>query len=113
MQREPRIPKSDAAQLITLAQAVVRDAGTDGCAARTDIGALSTQARQLVAAGRVPLRLQTQLLNGIAALAAEAPACAPPPTVAPAPQPKQGKPPKHDHGHGHGHGDGQGNNGGD
>jgi hypothetical protein len=101
----PHLPKSDAAQLITMAQAVARDARTNGCAARTEIDALSAQARSLVAAGRVPLRLRAPLLHGVDDLAADAPACTPPPAPAPAPQPDQKQ--KHDKGHkahqGHGH----------
>ena len=101
----PRLPKSDAAQLIVLAQAVARDARTDGCTARSEIDALSAKAHELVASGRVPLRLRAPLLNGVDTLAAEAPACTPP---APAPEvknEKQKKPHKEHHDNGHHGGD--------
>jgi hypothetical protein len=102
-QSTPHLPKSSAAQLIALAQTVARDARSDGCTARSEIDALSATARKLVANGSVPLRLRVPLLNGVTALAAEAPACTPPP---PAPAPgengKNGKNGKdkvqHDHG---------------
>jgi hypothetical protein len=90
-----------------MAQAVARDAKTNGCAARTEIDALSTQAQALVAAGRVPLRLRAPLLKGIDDLAAEAPACTPPPAPTPAPQPLP------QHGKGHQKHDNHGHDGGD
>jgi hypothetical protein len=99
----PHLPKNDAAQLIALAQAVARDARTDGCAARTEIDALSAQARELVAAGRVPLRLRGPLLKGVDDLAADAPACTPPPKPATKPHPKHEKPPKGHKDHHHEH----------
>ena len=76
---EPHLPRSDAAQLITLAQAVSRDAPVDACAAQQDAATLAAKARELVAAGRVPLSLRAHLLAGVDAVAADAPACAPPP----------------------------------
>jgi hypothetical protein len=90
-----------------MAQAVARDARTNACAARTEIDALSAQARALVAAGRVPLRLRAPLLNGVDDLAAEAPACTPPAAPPPAPvaKPKHGKGHKEHHDHGHDGGD--------
>jgi len=105
----PHIPKNDAAQLITMAQAIARDAPTNGCAARTEIDALSTQAHALVVAGRVPLRLRSPLLKGIDDLAAEAPACTPPPAPAPQPQPQ----PESQHGKGHEKHQNHGHDGGD
>lgn len=117
-QAPPRIGKPAAAQLVALAQKVERDAPTDGCAAQRDIAALTAKAHELVATGRVPLRLRAHLLVGVQAVAADAPACAPPaPTPTPQPAPKHPalhkhpKPPKprdhgpHGHGHGHDHGD--------
>jgi hypothetical protein len=119
---EPRLAQRDAARLVALARRVARDAPSDGCAARRDVAALSSQAHALVAAGRVPLRLRAPLLAGVAAVAADAPACAPPaPAPAPTPAPAATAPPakarghekpgheqrphRHpDHGHGHGHG---------
>ena len=98
---------------MVLAQQVARDAPSDGCAAQREIAALSAQARSLVAAGRVPARLRAPLLDGVAAVAADAPACTPPaPAPAPAPveQPGNGNGKanghfKHkDHGNGKGHG---------
>lgn len=103
-QTTPHIPKTDAAQLIALAQTVAKDSGGDGCATRTQIDALGAKAHELVAAGRVPLRLRAPLLDGITALAADAPTCTPPPAPVNQPRPgKHGKPPKEHHGHGHGH----------
>jgi hypothetical protein len=107
-QSAPHLPKSSAAQLIALAQTVARDARGDGCTARSEIDALSAKAHELVANGSVPLRLRAPLLNGVTALAAEAPACTPPaptPTPAPAKAPKHGKPDKAHHDHGHHGGD--------
>ena len=116
---EPRLAHRDAARLVALARQVARDAPSDGCAAHRDLAALSSQAHALVAAGRVPLRLRAPLLAGIAAVAADAPACAPPAPArapAPAPAPVAAAPPAkprgheqpahapHGHGHGHGHG---------
>ena len=100
---------------MALAQQVARDAPNDGCAAQREIAALSAQARSLVAAGRVPARLRAPLLDGVAAVAADAPACTPPaPAPAPAPAPVEqpgngnGKANGHfkhkDHGNGKGHG---------
>jgi hypothetical protein len=110
---EPRLTQADASELVSLAQQVVRDAPTDGCAATSEIAALSAKANELVAAGRVPARLRGPLLAGVAAVAADAPACAPPP--APAPAPAASAPvEKRDNGkhkgkgHGHGHGDDEG-----
>ena len=103
----PRLPRSDAAQLIALAQSVAQDAGPNRCTARSEIDALSAKARELVAAGSVPLRLRAPLLDGVAALAAAAPTCTPPP--APVKPDKPGKPdnhpkpPKKDHGPRAGH----------
>jgi hypothetical protein len=91
---QPPLQKRDAAQLIALAQAVARDAPNDGCAARREIDALSAKANDLVSAGRVPLRLKAPLLAGVAAVAADAPACAPP-------APKKGKEKHHKEKHGH------------
>ena len=95
-----------------LAQQVARDAPNDGCAAQRGIAALSAKAHELVAAGRVPVRLRAQLLAGVAAVAADAPACTPPPAPAAAPAPvekhdngKHKGEKKHGHGKGHGHGD--------
>jgi hypothetical protein len=118
---EPHIARGDASQLVSLARRVARDAPADGCAAKRDIAALSAKANALVAAGRVPVRLRAQLLAGVAAVEADAPACTPPapaaapppaPASAPAPAPKNahGKGHAHGHekphhGHGHGHGD--------
>ena len=99
-QTAPRLPKSDAAQLIALAQTVAQNAGGDGCTARGEIDALGAKARELVAAGGVPLRLRAPLLDGVAALAADAHACAPAP-----PPGKHDKPPKPHHDHGHHGGD--------
>jgi len=107
-QSAPHLPKSDAAQLIALAQVVARDARVDGCTARSKIDALSAKARELVANGSVPLRLRTPLLDGVTALAAEAPVCTPVPAPVPVPVPppgKHGKPPKEHHDHGHHGGD--------
>ena len=111
---EPQLPRRDAAQLVALARQIERDAPTDGCAAKEEIAALSAKAHSLVAAGRVPLRLRGPLLDGVAAVAADAPVCTPP---APAPAPAPTPPPVKGHGnghhehkdHGHGHGDGNGN----
>jgi hypothetical protein len=86
---EPRLPKSDAAQLISLAQTVAAE--SDACTKRNDIGTLSAKARQLVADGSVPLRLRAPLLRGVDDLTAEAPACTPP-----HPKPHPQPPPKHD-----------------
>ncbi len=97
-QSAPRLPKSDAAQLIALAQTVAQNAGADGCTARSEIDALSAKARELVAAGSVPLQLRAPLLDGVAALAADAPVCTPP---APAPRGHG----KHKGKHGHDGGD--------
>jgi hypothetical protein len=106
---QPRLPKGDAAQLIALAQAVVRDAPQDPCAAQRDATTLAAKARELVAAGSVPPPLHAQLLAGVDAVAADATACTPP---APAPNPHgQDKPPKEKH-HGN-QGDNQGNSQGD
>jgi hypothetical protein len=112
---EPRLNRSDARELVSLAQQVARDAPSDGCAAQREIAALSAKAHALVAAGRVPLRLRAPLLDGVAAVAADAPACAPPPAAAPAPAATTTAPVEpHDNGkhkgekkkgHGHGHGD--------
>ena len=108
---EPRLPRSDAAQLIVLARAVARDAKTDGCTARSEIDALSAKARELVSNGRVPLRLRAPLLSGVDALAAEAPACTPPAPAAPAAtvskhgKAHKNKPHKEHHNHGHDGGD--------
>jgi hypothetical protein len=107
-QSTPHLPKSSAAQLIALAQAVARDARSDGCTARSEIVALSAKTRELVANGNVPLRLRTPLLNGVTALAAEAPACTPPP----APSPSSGENGKNKAHHGHGDNSGNGGNGG-
>jgi len=107
--------RSDARQLVALAQQVARDAPNDGCAAQREIAALSAQARSLVAAGRVPAPLRAPLLAGVAAVTADAPACTPPaPAPAPAPAPVEqpgngnGKAKDHfkhkDHGKGHGYG---------
>jgi hypothetical protein len=114
---EPRIAHGDAAQLAALARQVERDAPTHGCAAKGEIAALAAKAHQLVAAGRVPLRLRAPLLRGVDGLLADTPACAPP-APAPAPTPVTAPPPqlahgkgheKHpDHGKGHGHGDDKG-----
>jgi len=111
---EPRLAQADASELVSLAQQVARDAPNDGCAATREIEALSAKANELVAAGRVPARLRAPLLAGVAAVAADAPACTPPP--APAPAPAASAPvEKHDNGkhkgkdkgkgNGHGHGD--------
>jgi hypothetical protein len=96
----PHLPKSSATQLIALAQTVARDARGDGCTSRSEIDALSAKAHELVANGSVPLRLREPLLNGVTALAAEAPVCTPP-APPPTPAPKHDKPhkPHHDHGH--------------
>jgi hypothetical protein len=112
---EPRLTRADARELVLLAQQVVRDAPTDGCAASTEIAALSAKANELVAAGRVPVRLRAPLLAGVAAVAADAPACTPPPAPAPAAAPApvekhdngkhKGKDKGKGHGKGHGHGD--------
>jgi hypothetical protein len=115
---EPRLARSDANELVSLAQQVVRDAPADGCVARREIAALSAKAHELVAAGRVPVRLRVQLLAGVAAVAADARACTPPPAPTPAPAPAAAPAPvekhdngkhkgekKHGHGKGHGHGD--------
>jgi hypothetical protein len=113
---EPRLAQADARELVSLAQQVARDAPTDGCAARTEIAALSAKANELVAAGRVPARLRAPLLAGVATVAADAPACAPPPAPAPAPAASapdekhdngkhKGKEKGKEHGKGHGHGD--------
>jgi len=110
-QTTPHLAKTDAAQLIALAQTVAKDAGADGCTARSQIDALGTKARELVAAGRVPLRLRAPLLDGVNALAADAPACTPPPApIKPVKPDKHDKPPKEHHDHGH---HGRGNDGGD
>jgi hypothetical protein len=112
-QAEPRLPRGDAAQLVTLARQIERDAPTHGCAAKDEIASFAAKAHALVAAGRVPVRLRAPLLRGVEALLADTPACAPPapapvPASAPRPGPAHGKPPKdhppkpHDH-HGHGH----------
>ena len=103
-QSKPHLRRSDAAQLIPLAQAVARDARGDGCTARSEIDALSAKARELVADRSVPLRLRAPLLAGVEALAAEAPACTPPPPPAQE-NGKQGKPHKEHHDHGHHGGD--------
>jgi hypothetical protein len=102
-QSQPHLQRSDAAQLIPLAQAVARDARGDGCTARSEIDALSAKARELVANGSVPLRLRAPLLAGVDALTAEAPACTPPPP--PTPPGKEKKPHKEHHNHGHDGGD--------
>jgi hypothetical protein len=108
---EPTLRHGDAAQLIALAQQVARDAPTDGCAAQREIAALQATANDLVAAGRVPLRLRAPLLAGVAAVAADAPACAPPPapekTPAPVPKHDNGKHNGEHKGHGHGHDENQ------
>lgn len=114
---EPRIARGDAAQLVTLARQVERDAPADGCAAKGEIVALAAKAHRLVAAGRVPLRLRATLLQGVEGLLADTPACAPP-KAAPAPAPSPAPPPRlvhgkgheqhKDHGKGHGHQDDQG-----
>jgi hypothetical protein len=125
---EPKLPRGDAAQLVSLARRVAQDAPSDGCAAKRDIAALSAKAHALVAAGRVPVRLRAHLLAGVAAVEADAPVCTPPapapapaatpttPAPAPAPTDEHGKGhayghEKHHHGHGHGHGNGDGNQG--
>ena len=102
--------RSDARQLAALARQVARDAPSDGCAAQREIAALSAKAHELVAAGRVPMRLRGPLLDGVAAVAADAPACAPSPAPAPAAPPPvekhdNGKHKGKDKGHGHGYGD--------
>jgi hypothetical protein len=114
---EPKLGHDDGAQLVALAQQVARDAPTDGCAAQREIAALSAKAHALVAAGSVPARLRAPLLDGVAAVAADAPACAPPPAPAPAPAATTTAPverhdngkhkgeKKKEHGKGHGHGD--------
>ena len=115
---EPRLAQRDAAQLVSLAQQVARDAPADGCAAQREIAALSAKAHELVDAGRVPVRLRTQLLAGVAAVAADAPVCTPQPAPAPAAAPATTPAPvekhdngkhkgekKHGNGKGHGHGD--------
>ena len=56
---------------------VVRDAPADGCLAKREIAALSARAHALVLSGRVPEQLSAPLLAGVAAVAADAPACAP------------------------------------
>ena len=116
---DPRIARGDASQLVSLARRVAQDAPADGCAAKRDIAALSARAHALVEAGRVPVQLRAQLLAGVAAVAADAPACTPPaPAPAPAvtrgPAPAQAPDDEHgkghdkhrDHGHGKGHGHG-------
>jgi hypothetical protein len=95
---EPQLARGDAAQLVSLARRVAHDAPADGCAAKRDIAALSAKAHALVAAGRVPVRLRTQLLAGVAAVEADAPACTPP---APAPAPSPAATPAKEHGKGH------------
>jgi hypothetical protein len=114
-QPEPRLARSDARELVALAQQVARDAPVDGCAAQGEIAALSAKTHELVAAGRVPVRLRAPLLAGVAAVAADAPACTPPPApaaapAAPAPVEKHdnGKHKGKEKGHGHGHGDDEG-----
>ena len=112
-QPEPRLARNDASELASLARQVARDAPNDGCAAQREIAALSEKAHELVAAGRVPVRLRAPLLAGVAAVAADAPACAPPPapaanTTAPDEQHDNGKhkgEKKKEQGKGHGHGD--------
>src|SRR5205085_10385339 len=47
---EPHLLRSDARQLVALAQQVARDAPSDGCAAQREVAALSAQARSLVTA---------------------------------------------------------------
>jgi hypothetical protein len=122
---EPRIARDEAAQLVALARQVERDAPADGCAAKDEIAALAAKAHELVAAGRVPLRLRAPLLRGVDGLLADTPACAPPapapapaPTPAPVPTPQTGAHGKghekhHDHGNGNGKGHGHGDNQGD
>jgi hypothetical protein len=109
---EPRLAHRDAAELVTRAQQIERDAPVDGCAATREITALAGRAQALVAAGRVPLRLRAPLLRGIDGLVADAPACAPPPPPA-APSPahpadRHGKGHDNHKDHGHGHGNDQG-----
>jgi hypothetical protein len=113
---DPQLAHGDAAQLVSLARRVAEEAPTDGCAAKRDIAVLSAKAHALVAAGRVPVRLRAQLLAGVAAVEADAPACTPPapapaPAATPAPAPAQapvedgkGHEKHKDHGHGKGHG---------
>lgn len=115
---EPRLARGDANELVSLAQQVVRDAPTDGCVAQREIAALTAKAHELVAAGRVPVRLRAQLLAGVAAVAADAPSCTPPPAPAPAPAAAPAPVEKHDNGkhkgekkHGHGKGHGHGDEG--
>ena len=103
----PKLGSGVAAQIVTLAQRV--EADTNSCAARNDIAALNAKVNELIGSGAVAVRLRAPLLAGVAALTADAPACAPTPA-------KPGKGPKPGHGPnppkpGHGHGDGndQGN----
>ncbi|HZO97120.1 MAG TPA: hypothetical protein VFB42_07095 [Gaiellaceae bacterium] len=110
---EPRLARRDAAELVALARRVERDVPADGCAARREILELRALAGRLVAAGRVPAPLRSPLRAGVAALAADAPACAPPPPAAPAaPAEEEGDEGPggrggRDHGHGNAHGHGR------
>jgi len=112
---QPRLQRHDASQLVSLARRVVRDAPADGCAAAREIATLSARARALVASGRVPVQLRAPLLRGVAAVVADAPACAPP-EAAPAisiATPGRGKSKHEQHGKGNGHGHGHGHGNGD
>jgi hypothetical protein len=99
---EPRLAARDAQQLIALAQSVARDAPADGCAARREIESVRAKSRALVAAGRVPTRLQAPLLAGVARLVAAAPPCTPPapaPVAATTASRPAARPQAHPHGH--------------
>ena len=114
----PRLPRSVATQLAdrsdALAVALTRH---DGCAARAEIHALESQARDAIASGRVPAAFRARLVAAVDSLAARLPGCtppAPPPPPEPVrlPKPKPPKPKHHGDGgdgrhHGHGGGDEQ------
>ena len=101
-QSAPRLPKSDAAQLIALAQSVARDAGPNRCAARSEIDALSAKARALVAAGGVPPDCARRYSAGLPRSLATRPHV----RLPPAPTPRgHGNPHKEKHDHGHHGGD--------
>jgi len=97
----PHLAHKDAARLISLANAIARDAPGNGCAARREIASLSAEAHALVSARRVPAALRAQLLSGVGAVVSTAPAC----VVTPASTKPQHAKPEHEHKHGHEHKD--------
>jgi hypothetical protein len=100
---KPQLRRQDAAQLITLANAIAREAP---CAQARDIRRLRARTTVLVSEQHVPAQLERQLVAGVNAL--NPPVCLPAvvtTTPTPTPNPPGHEKKKHDHGKHHGHGD--------